>query len=62
MKKLIVTGSSGLIGSECACYFESKGWQVLGIDNNMRKDFFGADGDTSWNLARIKAATKNFTH
>lgn len=62
MKKLLITGSSGLIGSECVTYFDAKGWQVIGVDNNMRKSFFGNDGDTSWNLARIKAATKHFTH
>ena len=62
MKKLIVTGSSGLIGSECVEHFDSAGWQVYGIDNNMRLDFFGKDGDTGWNLTRLKAAAKNFKH
>lgn len=62
MKKLIVTGSSGLIGSESVIYFDSLGWNVHGVDNNMRRDFFGADGDTTWNLNRIKGVTKNFTH
>lgn len=62
MKKLLVTGSSGLIGSESVLYFESKGWEVHGIDNNMRKEFFGEDGDTAWNLNRILGSTKNFHH
>lgn len=62
MKKLLVTGSSGLIGSESVVYFDAKAWEVYGIDNNMRKEFFGEDGDTSWNLARITQATKNFNH
>ena len=62
MKKLLVTGSSGLIGSESVVHFESRGWKVYGIDNNMRKEFFGEDGDTTWNLNRIKAATENFEH
>jgi len=62
MKKLLVTGSSGLIGSESVLYFESKGWEVHGIDNNMRKEFFGEDGDTAWNLNRILRSTKNFHH
>ncbi len=62
MKKILVTGSSGLIGSECATYFDSRGWEVTGIDNNMRKFFFGEDGDTSWNLERIKKSTSNFIH
>jgi len=62
MKKLIVTGSSGLIGSECVTYFDERDWQVYGIDNNMRQEFFGDDGDTTWNLNRIKTATNNFHH
>lgn len=62
MKTLLVTGSSGLIGSECVTYFDAKGWRVHGIDNNMRRDFFGVDGDTTWNLERVKKATKNFRH
>ena len=61
MKTLIVTGSSGLIGSACVEYFDANGWLVLGIDNNMRRDFFGPDGDTTWNLARIKQSTAHFT-
>ena len=62
MKRLIVTGSSGLIGSECVTYFDAQGWQVTGLDNNMRADFFGPDGDTTWNLRRIQAATRHFRH
>lgn len=62
MKKLLVTGSSGLIGSECVTFFEARGWEVHGVDNNMRRDFFGPDGDTSWNLERLKACTAHFSH
>ncbi|OGV55213.1 MAG: NAD-dependent epimerase [Lentisphaerae bacterium GWF2_44_16] len=62
MKKLVITGSSGLIGSECVLYFDRKGWEVFGADNNMRKDFFGNDGDTSWNLERLKSTAENFRH
>ncbi|MBN1673022.1 MAG: NAD-dependent epimerase/dehydratase family protein [Kiritimatiellae bacterium] len=62
MKRVLVTGSSGLIGSEAVAYFDALGWQVFGMDNNMRRDFFGADGDTRWNLARLKACTTHFTH
>ncbi len=63
MKKLLVTGSSGLIGSESVVYFDAKGWKVYGIDNNMRKEFFGEDGDTTWNLNRItESASNNFEH
>ena len=62
MKRLLVTGSSGLIGSESVSYFEARGWDVHGVDNNMRRDFFGPDGDTTWNLNRLKASTTNFHH
>lgn len=62
MKKLIVTGSSGLIGSEVVSYFSSNGWKVLGIDNNMRADFFGPQGDTRWNQKRLEEKFKNFEH
>ena len=62
VKKLIVTGSSGLIGSEVVTYFDALGWQVYGVDNNMRRDFFGEKGDTRWNQQRLQNACKNFTH
>jgi len=59
---VLVTGSSGLIGSEAVEHFDRQGHTVVGIDNNMRREFFGAAGDTLWNLNRLKSATKNFTH
>jgi CDP-paratose 2-epimerase len=60
--KILVTGSSGLIGSEAVQHFDRQGHEVIGIDNNMRRFFFGAAGDTLWNLARLKAITKRFKH
>ncbi len=48
--KILVTGSSGLIGSEAVEYFDRQGHEVLGVDNNMRREFFGPAGDTTWNL------------
>lgn len=60
MKRLIVTGSSGLIGSEAVTYFDERGWKIIGVDNNMRADFFGPKGDTTWNLRRLLASTKHF--
>jgi len=62
MKKLLVTGSSGLIGSEVVSYFDALGWQVHGIDNNMRADFFGPQGDTRWNQLRLEATCRRFSH
>ncbi|KAB8143367.1 NAD-dependent epimerase/dehydratase family protein [Chloroflexia bacterium SDU3-3] len=61
-KKVLITGSSGLIGSEAVAHFDRKGWDVHGVDNNMRREFFGPDGDTTWNLNRLKGSTKRFTH
>ena len=53
MEKLLVTGSSGLIGSEVVAHFARLGWQVHGVDNNLRADFFGPEGDTRWNQRRL---------
>jgi CDP-paratose 2-epimerase len=61
-KNILVTGSSGLIGSEAVEHFDRQGYQVHGIDNNMRAVFFGEQGDTTWNLERLRRITKNFTH
>ncbi len=61
-KTVLVTGSSGLIGSEAALFFDARGWQVHGVDNNMRRDFFGPDGDTLWNLERVQRLTRYFQH
>ncbi|MCU1343655.1 MAG: CDP-paratose 2-epimerase [Candidatus Acidoferrum typicum] len=58
---ILVTGSSGLIGSEAVEYFDRQGHRVVGADNNMRRDFFGPPGDTLWNLERLKGITKRFT-
>lgn len=60
MKKILVTGSGGLIGSEVVSNFSELGWEVLGIDNNMRMDFFGSGGDTTWNVNRLETSFKNF--
>jgi CDP-paratose 2-epimerase len=59
---ILITGSSGLIGSEAVEYFDSRGHTVVGIDNNMRRSFFGQAGDTTWNLHRLKRETRRFTH
>lgn len=61
-KKILVTGSSGLIGSEAVEHFDGQGHEVVGVDNNMRREFFGVAGDTLWNLERLKGKTKRFTH
>src|SRR5579864_3664151 len=60
--KVLVTGSSGLIGSEAVEYFDGQGHNITGVDNNMRRVFFGPQGDTLWNLERLKGSTRRFTH
>lgn len=62
MKKILVTGSSGLIGSEVVAHFHDRGWEVHGIDNNMRADFFGPEGDTRWNQHRLQNTCRGFSH
>jgi CDP-paratose 2-epimerase len=59
---VLVTGSSGLIGSEAVTFFDRRGWKVHGLDNNMRMQFFGPDGDTTWNLRRLRRETTRFEH
>jgi CDP-paratose 2-epimerase len=59
---VLVTGSSGLIGGEAVSYFDAMGFRVTGVDNNMRADFFGPQGDTTGNRARLERACKHFTH
>jgi len=53
-KKVLVTGSAGLIGSQSAKFFIEKGFDVVGIDNNMRAYFFGAEASTEWNKRKLE--------
>jgi CDP-paratose 2-epimerase len=62
VKTALVTGSSGLIGSEMVSFLDERGWRVHGVDNNMRRDFFGEHGDTTWNLERLRRETRRFEH
>jgi len=62
MKNILVTGSSGLIGSEVSIFFSQQGCRVHGIDNNQRAVFFGASGDTRWNQARLTKEIPTFCH
>lgn len=62
MKKLLVTGSSGLIGSEVCTHFAALGWEIHGVDNNQRAVFFGPAGDNRGNQARLQKTLKNFHH
>ena len=60
--KILITGSSGLIGSEAVEYFDRQGHRVIGVDSNMRREFFGPEGDTLWNLARLRKSAPRFEH
>ena len=62
MKTLLVTGSSGLIGSEVCVHFAGLGWKIHGIDNNQRAVFFGPSGDTRWNQHRLEKKIKDYMH
>ncbi len=62
MKKLLVTGSSGLIGSEVCVHFAALGWEIHGADNNGRAVFFGPNGDTRWNQSRLQKQLPGFVH
>ena len=61
-KRLVVTGSSGLIGSEACRSFAREGYTVHGLDNNQRAAFFGPGGDTRWNQERLARELPGFVH
>ena len=60
--RVLVTGSAGLIGSEAVVFFDGLGLAVDGLDNNSRADFFGPQGDTTWNRQRLEATCARYTH
>ena len=60
--KVIVTGACGLIGSEAALWHDRRGDSVVGVDNNMRRDFFGEKGDTTWMLKTLQETTRRYRH
>ena len=61
-KRIIVTGSSGLIGSEVCEYFGRLQFEIHGVDNNQRAVFFGPSGDNRWNQQRLAESFPHFTH
>ena len=60
MSVAIITGSTGLVGSETVNFFHDKGFDVIGIDNNLRKFFFGKSGSTNWIKTKLIKRNKNF--
>ncbi len=62
MDVVLITGSAGLIGSQAVEFYLKKGMTVVGLDNDMRKDFFGEDASTAWNLKRLQEAYPEYRH
>lgn len=61
-KRVLVTGSAGLIGSESVKFFAGKGFDIIGIDNDMRAYFFGKEASTIWNRKLLERKYKNYKH
>jgi CDP-paratose 2-epimerase len=59
---VIVTGSAGLIGSEAVSFFCERGHSVIGVDNDMRRVFFGREASTDWNRARLEDEFESYRH
>ena len=59
MSLAIITGSTGLVGSEAVNFFHDKGFDIIGIDNNLRKLFFGKNGSTIWLKSQLLKRNKN---
>jgi CDP-paratose 2-epimerase len=62
MDVAIVTGSGGLIGAESVRFFSRQGFHVVGVDNDMRAEFFGDEASTAWSVAELKEKVGNYTH
>lgn len=62
MKVVLITGSAGLIGAESVRFFANKGFKIVGIDNNLRKEFFGEDASTDWSRNNLQREIKNYVH
>lgn len=62
MAVAVVTGASGLIGSEAVRFLAGRGLDVVGIDNNLRAYFFGSDGSTDWNRQQLEREVRGYEH
>ena len=62
MSVAVVTGASGLIGSEAVRFLAAKGLNVVGVDNNLRAYFFGSDGNTEWNRRSLEQEVPGYRH
>ena len=62
MSVVIVTGSAGLIGAEAVGFFAEKGFDVVGVDNDMRRYFFGDEASTAWSRERLEKRHPSYSH
>src|SRR3954468_16472287 len=62
MSTVVVTGSAGLIGSEASRHFHDLGWDVIGVDNDMRSQFFGDEASTTWMADRLVRELPRYRH
>ena len=62
MNVAIVTGSGGLIGAEAVRFFSKQGFTVVGVDNDMRRVFFGDEASTSWSVNKLQTEIPNYEH
>lgn len=58
----LITGSAGLVGSECVRFFSTKGFKIIGVDNDMRKSFFGQEASVGWNKKLLIETVREYTH
>jgi CDP-paratose 2-epimerase len=62
MAVALITGSAGLIGAEAARFFAERGLDIVGIDNDMRREFFGEEASTMWSRRRLEATLPDYRH
>jgi CDP-paratose 2-epimerase len=62
MRVAVVTGSAGLIGAETVRFFAKRGFEIVGIDNDMRKYFFGEDASTTWSRIKLEQTVPQYRH
>lgn len=62
LQNILITGSAGLIGAEAVRYYDARLGLVVGVDNNMRANFFGPDGDTRWKRAELESQCRHYRH
>ncbi len=62
MDVALITGSAGLIGAEAVRFFSNIGFKIVGIDNDMRKEFFGEEASTKWSREKLESEIIDYVH